>query len=177
VADRDALISRIMETQRQLRREFADDQAHPLLTVNLTMSQLKIMLLLGRLGGASGQDLARRTGVGLATLTGIVDRLVGQHLVSRREDPRDRRVRRLELTPTGAELVDRVITAGEEHHQRLLQRLDLPDLEIVAHAFDLILGATATPPDAAPPGDGTPTDGAPTDRAPTDGATSGNDRP
>ena len=37
-------------------------------------------------------------GVSLATITGIVDRLAAQGLVTRREDPRDRRVRRVELT-------------------------------------------------------------------------------
>jgi DNA-binding MarR family transcriptional regulator len=145
VADRDALISRILQTQRQLRQRLTDDGAHPLLDVNLTMSQLKVMIILGRLGGTSGQELAKRTGASLATLTGIVDRLVAQGLVSRREDDRDRRVRRLELTPAGTDLVDRVIAAGEEYHQRLLQRLDLPALEVVAHAFELILDG-ATPP-------------------------------
>jgi len=141
VADRDALISRILDTQRQLRRRFTEDGSHPLLDVNLTMSQLKVMIILARLGGTSGQELARRTGVSLATLTGIVDRLVAQDLVTRREDPRDRRVRRLELTPDGTHLVDRVITAGEEHHQRLLQRRDLAGLELVAQGFDLLLDA------------------------------------
>jgi DNA-binding MarR family transcriptional regulator len=134
------MINHILQTQRQLRRQVTD-RAHPLLDVNLTMSQLKVMIILGRLGGTSGQELARRTGASLATLTGIVDRLVAQDLVIRREDPRDRRVRRLELTPAGTDLVDRVIAAGEEHQQRLLQRLDLPALEVVARAFDLILEA------------------------------------
>src|SRR5437773_8774944 len=122
-----------------------DDHAHPLLEVNLTMSQLKVMITIARLGGTSGQELARRTGVSLATLTGIVDRLVAQDLVVRREDPRDRRVRRLELTPTGTELVDRMIAAGEAHVQRLLRRLDQPALEVVAHAFELILDAAGVP--------------------------------
>ncbi|MDT4986678.1 MAG: hypothetical protein QOI74_772 [Micromonosporaceae bacterium] len=155
MADQDALISRILDTQRRLRHQFTDDHAHPLLEVNLTMSQLKVMIILARLGGTSGQELARRTGGSLTTLTGIIDRLVAQQLVIRREDPRDRRVRRLELTPTGTELVDRVIAFGEEQHQRLLRRLDLPALEHVAHAFDLMLGA------AAPhPRDDTPATGA-----------------
>jgi hypothetical protein len=48
-----------------------------------------------------------------------------------------------------------VIAFGEEQHQRLLRRLDLPALEHVAHAFDLMLGA------AAPhPRDDTPATGA-----------------
>jgi len=59
-------------------------------------------------------------------------------------------VRRLELTRTGTELVDRVIAAGEEHQQRLLQRLDMSALETVAHAFDLMLAATDA---ATHPGD------------------------
>jgi DNA-binding MarR family transcriptional regulator len=151
VADRDALIGRILDAQRQLRRQVTDDYAHPLLDVNLTMSQLKIMIILARLGGASGQELTRRTGVSLATLTGIVDRLVAQHLVTRREDPRDRRVRRLDLTPSGTELVDRLMAAGEERHQRLLQRLDQPELELVARAFDLILDAATTRQDQGAP--------------------------
>jgi DNA-binding MarR family transcriptional regulator len=141
VTDRDVLIRRILEVQRRLRRQFAEDDAHPLLNVNLTMSQLKVLIILSHLGGASGQDLARRTGFGLATLTGIVDRLIAQDLVSRGEDPRDRRVRRIELTPAGAELIDRLTTAGEEHHRRMLRHLDGHDLELVADAFDLLLNA------------------------------------
>jgi DNA-binding MarR family transcriptional regulator len=138
VADRDALISQILRTQRQLRRQFTEDHSHPLLDINLTMSQLKIMIILARLGGTSGQELARRTGMSLATLTGIMDRLVAQQLVTRAEDPRDRRVRRLELTSAGSEIVDGLIAAGEDHHQRLLQRLGEADLETVARAFDLL---------------------------------------
>jgi DNA-binding MarR family transcriptional regulator len=152
LADHGALIAHIARTQREIRRQVAADDTHPLLDVHLTMSQLKVLILLSRAGGASGQELARNTGVSLATMTGIVDRLVGQDLVSRREDPHDRRVRRLTLTATGADLVDRVLAAGEEFLGRLLRRLDAPALEIVAHAFDLILGAASageTPPACA----------------------------
>ena len=145
MADRDALITRIMETQRQLRRRFSEENIHPLLDVNVTMSQLKILILLARLGGTSGQELARRTGVSLGTLTGIIDRLVAQGMVTRREDPRDRRVRRLELTPEGSELINGVIAAGEAHQEQLLRRLDDAGLEIVVQAFTLLLD-TATHP-------------------------------
>src|SRR5262249_35782608 len=129
--------------RRGLRRLVAKDQTHPLLDVNLTMPQLKVMIVLSELGGASGQELARQIGAGLPTLTGIVDRLVAQGLVSRREDSRDRRVRRLDLTPTGADLINRLVAAGEDHQQRLLQRLDLPSLQIVAQAFEAMLSAAS----------------------------------
>jgi DNA-binding MarR family transcriptional regulator len=150
VTDREQVIGRILETQRQLRRRLTEQGAHPLLDVQLTMSQLKVMIVLGRLGATSGQDLARRTGFSLATLTGVVDRLVVQDLVSRREDPSDRRVRRLELTPAGTELIDRLIAAGEEQQHRMLDRLEDDGLDLVARAFDLLLDATAA--DSMEPG-------------------------
>jgi DNA-binding MarR family transcriptional regulator len=145
MTDRDALIGHIAQAQQELRRQIVQSQAHPLLAVNLTMSQLKIMILLSRTGHASSQDLARAAGVGLATMTGIIDRLVAQDLVSRREDDRDRRVRRLALTPAGAEVVEQVLVAGERYLDQILQRLDGSSLEIVAQAFDLMLGAVADP--------------------------------
>jgi DNA-binding MarR family transcriptional regulator len=142
VTDRERVIGRILETQRQIQRLLAEERTHPLLDVQLTMSQLKVMIILGRLGATSGQDLARRTGFSLATLTGIIDRLVAQDLVSRREDLNDRRVRRLELTPGGDQLIDRLIAAGEEQQHRLLEHLDAAGLDLVSSAFDLLLQAT-----------------------------------
>ena len=143
MTDRERVIGRILETQRLIRRRVTEDRSHPLLDVQVTMSQLKVMIILGRLGAASGQDLARRTGFSLATLTGVIDRLVAQDLVSRREDPNDRRVRRLELTPAGAQLIERLIAAGEEHQHRMLEHLDDAGLELVSRAFDLLLEAAA----------------------------------
>ncbi|MDT5030836.1 MAG: hypothetical protein QOC94_1007 [Actinoplanes sp.] len=150
MTDREQVIGRILETQQQIRRRLTEVQAHPLLDIQLTMSQLKVMIVLGRLGATSGQNLARRTGFSLATLTGVIDRLAAQNLVSRREDPNDRRVRRLELTPAGTDLIDRLIAAGEEQQHRILDRLDDASLDLVAHAFDLLLDATAA--DSVQPG-------------------------
>ena len=151
MADRDALISGIVETERQLRHKFMGSRDHPLLDVNLTISQLKVMIVLSREGGAAGRELAERTGFSLATLTGIADRLVGQQLVTRQEDPRDRRVRRLELTPEGAALVGRLVAAGEAHQQRVLRRLDTGQLATVAEAFAILLAAADDPPERCHP--------------------------
>jgi DNA-binding MarR family transcriptional regulator len=134
-------VGRIMAAQEQLAYFFAFDRSDPILTANLTMSQLKIMLALSLRGGASGQDLAGVMHVSLATITGIVDRLAGQDLVTRREDPRDRRIRRVDLTPAGKEVIDGILTAGAEHQRRLLERLDLDALQTVERATRLILNA------------------------------------
>jgi DNA-binding MarR family transcriptional regulator len=142
VTDRELVIGRILQTQREIRRRVTEVPDHPLLHVQLTMAQLKVMIVLGRLGAASGQELARRTGLSLATLTGVVDRLVAQDLVSRSEDASDRRVRRLELTTNGTQLIDRLVAAGEEHQHRVLDHLDDAGLDLVSRAFELLLEAT-----------------------------------
>ncbi|MFC4118136.1 MarR family winged helix-turn-helix transcriptional regulator [Nonomuraea zeae] len=102
------------------------------------MRQLKVVMLLSISGSASGQDLAHALGVGLGTVTGIVDRLVAHGLVSRHEDPQDRRVRRAELTPAGAALIEEINNAGMEHYQRIMDHLDTETLRALDHAVRAI---------------------------------------
>src|SRR4051794_10847404 len=141
--DRDMIIERIMQGQLQMQRMFAEDRSNPLLDANLTMSQLKILLLLQLHGGSGGQELARHMGVSLATMTGIVDRLIAQDLVTRREDPHDRRVRRIDLAPAGRQFIEDLLMAGAEHQRRLLERIDLSGLHVIDEALTLMRTALA----------------------------------
>ncbi|MFY1636570.1 MarR family winged helix-turn-helix transcriptional regulator [Solwaraspora sp. WMMB335] len=160
---RDELIAQIMAAHHRFQLLFASDRSDPLFESQLTVPQLKILLLLYLHGAASGQQLSRANGVRLATMTGIVDRLVAQHLVRRREDPHDRRVRLVELTRDGQELIDRIVTAGAERQARLLGRLDLAGLRTVSAASELLLQAAEA--DAAEGGGMDTTCGWPTDRS------------
>ena len=139
VAENEQLIADIMGAQERLQYLFAYDRSDPLFSSHLTLSQLKILLLLSRDGNVSGGELARRLGVGLATLSGMIDRLVVQDLVVRTEDQRDRRVRRIGLTRTGAKLIGSIITAGAEKHRRLLSRLSAEELRVVAQAMAMLV--------------------------------------
>ncbi|MGP4104278.1 MarR family winged helix-turn-helix transcriptional regulator [Nonomuraea sp. KM90] len=130
--EREELIRRIGETQRGLARLFAQHQS-PLFSSNLTMRQLKVIMVLSMNGSVSGQDLAHNLGVGLGTVTGIVDRLVAHGLVSRHEDPHDRRVRRVELTPKGTALIEEINNAGVQHYQRIMDHLDTETLRALDH--------------------------------------------
>lgn len=139
--EREAAIARIMGARRRMAHLFAFTRSDPLLTANLTMPQFRLLLVLALRGGAAGHDLAESMGVSLATITGIVDRLAAQDLVTRREDPRDRRVRRVELTAAGRGLVDDIAAAGTASQRRLLDRLSLDDLTILERAFGLLADA------------------------------------
>jgi DNA-binding MarR family transcriptional regulator len=134
VAENEQLIADIMVVQRRLRSLFAGDRSDPLFSSHITMPQLRILMLLARHGAVSGGELARRLGVGLATSSGMIDRLVVQDLVTRTEDQHDRRVRRIGLTRAGSELIGGIIDAGEERMRTLLSRLSADELDVVARA-------------------------------------------
>jgi len=143
VADNEQLIADIMRAQFRLQNLFAYDRSDPLFASHLTLSQLKILILVSRQGSIPAGELARLLGVGLATLTGMIDRLVLLDLVARTEDPRDRRVRRIGLTTPGAELIAGIFTAGAEKQRRLLSRLSAHELSVVAEAMDLLVRAAS----------------------------------
>src|SRR4051812_5889150 len=88
VADQEQLIADIMGAQQRLRHLFAYDRSDPLFSSHLTLSQLRILMLLSRQGSVSAGELARMLGVGLAALSGMVERLVVLGLVTRTEDLR-----------------------------------------------------------------------------------------
>ncbi|MBO3749735.1 MarR family transcriptional regulator [Streptosporangiaceae bacterium NEAU-GS5] len=139
---REALIDWLVETQRGMGRHFARARSLPLLASNLTMPQLKLVMFLAFHGSTAGQDIARQLGVGLGTVTGIVDRVIAQGLATRREDPHDRRVRRVELTPKGHALAEEILDTGTAEWRAILSRLDtdtLRDLERVFLKLDAAL--------------------------------------
>jgi DNA-binding MarR family transcriptional regulator len=143
VTENDRLIADIMGAQQRLQHLFAYDRSDPLFASQLTMSQLKILLLLYRLGDTSGRELAGLLGVSLATMSGMVDRLVTHGLVTRAEDRHDRRVRRITLSGTGKEMIGNIITAGTEKQARLLRRLTEEELHTVADAMRALVRVAA----------------------------------
>jgi DNA-binding MarR family transcriptional regulator len=141
VAENEQLIADIMGAQARLRGVFADDRVDPLFSSHLTISQLKILMLLARHSAMTGGELARKLGVGLATSSGMIDRLVAQDLVARTEDQHDRRVRRIGLTRAGSKLIGGIIDAGQGRMRTLLSRLSAEELEVILRATVLLVKA------------------------------------
>ena len=135
------LIADIMGAQERLQQMFGYDRSDPLFSSHLTLSQFRILMLLSQHGNVSGGELAGLLGIGLAALSGIIDRLVLQDLVTRTEDLHDRRVRRIGLTRKGAELIASIFNADEEKMRRLLSRLSAEELDVVARASQLLVKA------------------------------------
>jgi DNA-binding MarR family transcriptional regulator len=91
--------------------------------VDLTMPQLKALFLAYAPPGVSHSEIARALGVGVSTVTGIVDRLVEHGLVERRTDPADRRLSHVVLTPAGTDLIDRLWASRREQLSQVFDNL------------------------------------------------------
>jgi DNA-binding MarR family transcriptional regulator len=113
------------------------------MSIDLTMPQMKTLLYAVGNPGATGGQLARAIGVSLSTMTGIVDRLVDQGIVTRREDRTDRRLIRVDVTDAGRQMVERLYAASLDWHRRLLVRMDADALASYHRSMsDLLRAAT-----------------------------------
>jgi DNA-binding MarR family transcriptional regulator len=144
------LMERVLVLQDRLLGALQARHPGPWLSLELTMSELKALLVLGASGSASGGQLARAVGVGLSTMTGVVDRMRDQGLVTRAEDTADRRVTRVALTEHGQALVAELHQLNRERFGRLLARLDADALRTVERAFDHLLRAALDEPSGGP---------------------------
>jgi DNA-binding MarR family transcriptional regulator len=120
----DELIDRIERAESALRKLAIQKGDIGLFSMDLTMQQLKVLLVLAASGSRTSHDLAQALGVGATTLTGIVDRLEARGLVIRKPDTRDRRVRLVALSEEGESLVRDAHELHREHARRLLSRLE-----------------------------------------------------
>lgn len=76
--------------------------------------QLRVLVVLATRGASSLKDLADATRLHLSRASRACERLVGKNLITRSDDPDDRRVLQLGLTPDGEAVVRTVQDARRE---------------------------------------------------------------
>ncbi len=114
------------------------------LTTDLTMPQLKVMLILWREGPARMSELASGLGVTLATATGVVDRLVEKDYIVREGLPGDRRVVICRLSNEGQEFMKALWMSGRMQIGRILGVMTPEQLKIVAQGTEVFIQAART---------------------------------
>jgi DNA-binding MarR family transcriptional regulator len=125
-----------------LTRTGGPDLMEPVFELNLTIRQLKVFFAIGQDETHSAHELADKMAVSIATMTGIVDRLVAVDLVQRREDAKDRRVRRHELTGHGRQLLQGMFDNRMKGLRSLLAELDVDELRQLGHLAQRVQGIT-----------------------------------
>ncbi len=134
-------IQRIVDCSGSLFHNLNPSRDRAWQTVDLTMPQLKALMCVAMNDGATSGQIAKKLGVGLSTITGIVDRLAEQSLVTRGEDAVDRRITRVLPTPRGRTLVDELVRYRNELIGAILSHLDAEQLRIVETAFNYLIEA------------------------------------
>jgi DNA-binding MarR family transcriptional regulator len=106
--------ARITALMRHLFLYDRGNQLRVMEETGLSMTQCKAILEIGGLGdivpSCQLKELAEKLGTSTPAMSRAVDDLVKKGLVTRVEDPDDRRARRIELTAKGREVVDRIVT-------------------------------------------------------------------
>ncbi|HYN48396.1 MAG TPA: MarR family transcriptional regulator [Candidatus Nanopelagicales bacterium] len=147
--ERRARVERVVASYETLMHRVASTHAPEFLGVGVTMSQAKVLYLVQADPGLRMSELSARLGVSLSTVSGVVDRLVDQGLLNRRDDPADRRQVVLRITDAGTTQLElfRELNAGQ--FRDLLTRIDEADLEVVERALAILAAAAGTPRGAA----------------------------
>lgn len=146
MGDRDRIIANILECHRGLVRAMNRDMPRAIVESNLTMPQLKTLLALYGTERATMGELADTLGIGVSTLTGIVDRLVDHGFVARETDPHDRRVVVARLAPEGSAVVDELFLCARDRLGRVLGQLSDAELDEVERVSRLLARAVAALP-------------------------------
>ena len=111
------------------------------LSLDLTMPQLKVVLLLFTNGPERMGTIASALGVSLATATGVVDRLVEKDMVTREGDPNDRRIVLVRLSGKGETLITGLWQLARGNIEALLRALDQRKLQLLNEALRALLEA------------------------------------
>ena len=141
-ANRTELQAEVLELSAQVDRlmtqhAYSDFWAH----CDLTVQQMKLLLVVDQLGSPSMGEAASAIGSSLSSTTRLVDRLVMEDLVGRSERPGDRRHVFLHLTTRGNELLHRLYADRAAFRAEFVSRMETVDLEHLGHALRAILPA------------------------------------
>jgi len=139
--EKEGLIENILKLTDRTFRELFPMLPKEWLHLDLTMSQLKVVLLLFISGSSRMSDIASALGVSLATATGVLDRLVERDIVLREADPEDRRVVLCRLSNKGEKLISGLWQLSRDRAGELMRALAPSQLLLITEALEALLQA------------------------------------
>lgn len=141
-------LERILATFDRMMHKLMADHAPEMTAIDLTMSQAKALYLIIAAGELRMSDLAARLGITSSTATGLVDRLVELELLTRHEEPADRRQVVVAPTAKAATTVEHFRELNSRRMREMLERVATDDLPVIERALQVLDAAL---PEPAPP--------------------------
>ena len=105
----------------------------------LPMSNIGALFRISHGGSCGINDIGDELGVTSAAASQLVDRLVQQGLVIRKEDPRDRRLKQIDLTDKGHQTLEESIHARQAWMDDLVDTMSDAEREQVTAALNLLI--------------------------------------
>ncbi len=139
--DKAKLIEEIIKLQQQISRTMEQHPPEAWMDLNLTLGQLKSLFFIDFDESTNFKKLAAALGVTPPNVTGIIDRLVEQGLVSREENPDDRRMLLLKTTDKGKALVAKLRESKISSMSGILAQLNSTELSALAEGLSAIARA------------------------------------
>jgi len=109
--------------------------------LDLTMAQLKAVMLLCRKGRAKGRELADGLGIAPSAATPLVDRLVEQKLAKREDDPADRRIVWILPTKKAQAVYDQLLHTSSGVLEDVINEVPAKDRKAVRESVQLLAEA------------------------------------
>ena len=135
---REEIIMQIIETQRLVNRVVKGSTLDSWLQLNLTIPQLKSLFYISRHQKVNLSGLAAGIHVTPANVTGIVDRLLEQELLTRTSDLNDRRILWLRVTDKAEALLSSLREGRTSRWHEILDCLTTEELNSIARDFDIL---------------------------------------
>jgi len=137
--DSETLVRHILKLAEDIFRAIKPNASPEWLTSDLTVAQLRVLLVLYTEGPSRMSSIASSLGIAVSTATGIMDNLVRKGLVVRGADSEDRRLVICTLSSQGQETINRLWALGQFQIEKLLQGLSLEQLKKANEVAEFLL--------------------------------------
>jgi len=154
MATRNQLVEELQQLMTALSTASAATRPTPWLNVDLSMVQLKALVVLHHRGIVRVGEVAHTLSLSPNATTAVLDRLEDEGMIRRRPDPSDRRAVLVGLTDEGTGWVEQLLSANFRAFGEVLVHLSAADLAAlrqgmaalldVVHALDADMAATAS---------------------------------
>ena len=136
------LISEVIELDRRIHRVIRRHSADAWMNLNLTVPQIKTLFFVSNQRDTNPTKLATALQVTPPNVTGIVDRLVEQGLMTRQDNPEDRRALVLRITEKGESILSDLRERRTSIMREILDYLSAKELSCLVDGLSKLAGVT-----------------------------------
>ncbi|MGA2775814.1 MAG: MarR family winged helix-turn-helix transcriptional regulator [Candidatus Omnitrophota bacterium] len=139
--------NKVIELSPQIIRGFKQYENNYLTRGEITLPQFWALGYLDYNGKSKMNDLAKHLKISPSATTGLINRLIVQGLVVRKDDFHDRRIVWIELTPKGKGIIKSITKQKTETLIKVFGKISPKDREHYLNILEQVVKITASLPD------------------------------